>query len=140
MDNFLGNIQWSEVGGLVMAIVFVVYIFERAWKLYKEVAHRNGRGKGDKDEDQPGRPKCVPEGVDMRVMAQQVDALLTMHEVFDDDGVRVWYVRRSFYDLMAKSEDALTKISALLPHLVDNQLRMDRRLENLQQTLMRKEP
>ena len=132
MESFIGQIDWSEVGGFVMAVVFVVYIFERAWKLYKEAA---GKNKHNKDDD-PGRARqrCIPTDVDVRAMAQQVSALHEMHEVFDDDGVRLWYVRRSFYQMMENSSEALQKISAILPMLLDNQQKMDKRLEEIQHT------
>ena len=57
-----------------------------------------------------------------------------LHEVFDDDGVRLWYVRRSFYQMMENSSEALQKISAILPMLLDNQQKMDKRLEEIQHT------
>jgi len=129
MDSFIGQIDWSEVGGFVMAVVFVVYIFERAWGLYQKATHK---GNKDDEDEEASRSRCVPPDVDVRRMAQQVNELHAMHEVFDDDGVRLWYVRRSFYEMMEKSADALQKISAILPTLLGNQQKMDKRLEEIQ--------
>lgn len=129
MDSFIGQIDWSEVGGFVMAVVFVVLIFERAWGLYQKATHKGN--KDGKDDKEP-QSCSIPPDVDVRRMAQQVNDLHAMHEVFDDDGVRLWYVRRSFYEMMEKSADALQKISAILPTLLGNQQKMDKRLEEIQ--------
>jgi hypothetical protein len=129
VDGLIGAIDWSQVGGFVMAAVFVVLVFERAWKLFEKVTGRNEENDEDEEES---RTRCVPLDVDMRKMARQINDLHEMHDVFDPDGVRVWYVRRSFYEMMEKSSEALQKISAILPTLVGNQQKMDRRLEDIQ--------
>jgi hypothetical protein len=137
MDNLISQIDWSEVGGFVMAVAVVVVLFERAWKLFERVTHRS---KGNDDDDEEDHQHtCIPPDVDVRKMAHRVNELHEMHEVFDSDGVRVWYVRRSFYEMMEKSSEALQKISALLPTLISNQQRMDNRLESIQHNTQRKD-
>jgi len=137
VDTFLSQIDWSQVSGFVMAVAVVVFIFERAWTLYQKATHRD---KGDKDDEDSEPVNCrVPPDVDVRGMAQQIAELYDMHEVFDSDGVRVWYLRRSFYEMMEKSSEALQKISALLPLLVDNQRKMDHRLEDIQHNTQRRD-
>jgi len=130
VDGLIGQIDWSQVGGLVVSAVFVILVFERAWKLFEKVSNRD-KDEDSEDEGEP-RIRCVPPDVDLRRMAQQVNDLHEMHEVFDPDGVRVWYVRRSFYDMMQQTTEALQKISVLLPTLVGNQQKMDSRLEDIQ--------
>jgi hypothetical protein len=137
VDGIIAAIDWSQVGGLVVSAVFVILVFERAWKLFEKVTNRN-KEEDDEDEEEP-RPRCVPPDVDLRKMAQQVNDLHEMHEVFDPDGVRVWYVRRSIYRMMEQSSEALQKISAILPTLVGNQQKMDRRLEDIQHNTQRKD-
>jgi hypothetical protein len=129
MDHLIGQIDWSEVGGFVMAVAVVFILFERAWKLFERATHKK---KHDDDDEEDPLSRCIPADVDVRRMAHQIDELYEMHEVFDQDGVRVWYVRRSFYEMMEKSSEALQKISALLPAMLDNQRKMDDRLEQIQ--------
>jgi hypothetical protein len=137
MEHLIGQIDWSEVGGFIMAVAVVFILFERAWKLFERVTHKGK--KGDDDDEKGPMSRCVPADVDVRRMAHQIDELHEMHEVFDQDGVRVWYVRRSFYEMMEKSSEALQKISALLPAMLDNQRKMDDRLEEIQHNTQRKE-
>jgi hypothetical protein len=137
VDGIIGQIDWSQAGGFVMTAVFVILVFERAWKLFEKVTSRN-KEDDEEDEEEP-RIRCVPPDVNLRRMAQQINDLHEMHDVFDPDGVRVWYVRRSFYEMMEKSSEALQKISALLPTLVGNQQKMDQRLEDIQHNTQRKD-
>jgi hypothetical protein len=56
-------------------------------------------------------------GVDLLKMAQQIDRLDEMHARTDEDGVPVWYVRRSLEKAVADLNEAIRHQTELLQAL-----------------------
>jgi hypothetical protein len=123
---------WQEIGGFIMAVGVVLYIVREVWKMISAtVAQKNGETK--KSSPVPG---CrLPPDVDIRRLSRQINDLYEWHSVCDDDGVRLWYVRRSVYDMLAQSTQALERISAVLPMLAENQQQMRKELERIQREM-----
>ena len=65
-------------------------------------------------------------GVDLLKMAQQIDRLDEMHAKTDEDGVPVWYVRRSLEKTVADLNEAIRYQTELL-QLLTQELKEMRR-------------
>jgi deoxyribodipyrimidine photolyase-like uncharacterized protein len=50
-------------------------------------------------------------GVDVNKVVKQIDELHAWHNKEDDDGVKVWYVRKSLEDAIEKLASAINKLS-----------------------------
>jgi hypothetical protein len=56
-------------------------------------------------------------GVDLLRMAQQIDRMAEMHAKTDEDGVPVWYVRRSLEKALIELGEAIRNQTELLQQL-----------------------
>ena len=65
-------------------------------------------------------------GIDLAKMARQVDRLSELHAKTDEDGVPVWYVRRSLESAIVSLQDAIRAQTDLLRELTV-EIRRERR-------------
>lgn len=56
-------------------------------------------------------------GIDLQKMSRQIDRLAEQHNTFDEDGVPVWYVRRSLEKTLDNLQDAIRAQTDLLKEL-----------------------
>lgn len=64
-------------------------------------------------------------GIDLQTMSRQIDDLHDWHNKADDEGVKLWYVRRSLETAIVKLSENIELETKLLD-------RIDRRLEHIE--------
>jgi hypothetical protein len=69
-------------------------------------------------------------GIDLNKLSRQIEDLHQWHNVNDDEGVKIWYFRRSFEDAIQKLADNIELECKLLD-------RIDRRLERVEEKVDR---
>jgi len=67
-------------------------------------------------------------GIDLHKMGVQLNELHKWHDVADDEGVKIWYVRRSLEDAIAKLATNIELETRVLE-------KMDRRMERIESKL-----
>ena len=133
-------IDYSQLGPIVAYIFLGLFMLKQVWDLVSPIVNKKLGTNGN------GKPGCVPVDVDLRVMASQVqqlcqattsistsllpmtrqiDEMYQWHSVQDDDGVKIWYVRRSFYDAIERHNEELHKLTAILTELWHEQQAMN---------------
>jgi hypothetical protein len=77
-------------------------------------------------------------GIDWKKQERMIGQLHEWHDQKDNDGVRVWYVRRSLEDAMnrladsiEKQNDVATKQSNALERMVDRIERLENKIEEI---------
>lgn len=60
-------------------------------------------------------------GIDLHLMARQLDDLHAWHSVKDDEGVRIWYVRKSLETAIGKLSENIGKELIIL-HKIEGRL------------------
>ena len=63
-------------------------------------------------------------------MSKQLDELHQWHNVVDDDGVKVWYVRRSLEQAIVRFAGAVEKQTIVLERMMDRLERIEGRLDD----------
>jgi prefoldin subunit 5 len=61
-----------------------------------------------------------------------MDEIHQWHNVQDEDGVKIWYVRRSFYESIERHNEELHKLTAILTELVHEQRGVAQTLKTLE--------
>ena len=69
-------------------------------------------------------------GIDLQVLNRQIEDLHRWHAVSDEEGVKIWYVRRSLEEAVKKLADNIELECKLLD-------RIDRRLERVEDKIER---
>jgi hypothetical protein len=119
------------VAGGVAAVVLML----RELRLFFEGRGKNGRSRN-------GKSSCISEEsvsrindihsemakVDLKDMEDKVDQLHTWHAKTDEDGVFIWYVRRSLENAITNLNTHLSTLSDVLGKLVTMQERMEERI------------
>jgi len=139
-------IDYGQLGPILSYILLGLFMLKWVWDMVSPMINK----KLGSSEDNPGGG--LPADVDMRLMASQVaqlcesssaiakallpmgrqiDTLHTWHNVNDEDGVKVWYIRRSFYEAIRKHNQELETLSLILRELVAEQKRMKESYESL---------
>jgi len=120
------TIDLSSIAAIIGLVLLGVLVFERIWtKLLPLIQERreqkNGHGEETSAEAVVSVSRCVLTDADARQMVRYINDLHDWHDRFDDDGVRVWYIRRSFYDSMERHNEELQKLTAILTELTREQ-------------------
>lgn len=67
-------------------------------------------------------------GIDLPKIARQIDELHKWHAKEDDDGVKVWYVRRSLEDTLKTLADNIAHQTNILQEIHREQIELFRQL------------
>jgi len=68
-------------------------------------------------------------GIDLQKMSRQTDSLYDWHNVRGEDGVPVWYVRKSLEEAMITLADNLLRQTEILNRIYDEQKDMRREMK-----------
>ena len=79
---------------IAVMIVVIGFVFDKFWNLLRA------------------------KGVDLKRMADQIQVLTEQHSQTDDDGVPVWYFRKSYADTLESIGKSLGGINILLERMV----------------------
>ena len=71
---------------------------------------------------------------------QLIKDLHEWHAVTDSDGVKVWYVRKSLTDSVAKLADSIQAFSGIIQNMATTQAQQTGVLEKISERLMRNKP
>jgi len=148
--------QWDTIGPFLAAVGVGLLILERVWKMVEKYIPRpNGsaaraeedRARAEAEQTRVLSELCArvqqlidwhkpgtapPADVDMREMARQVGDLHEWHSQRDDDGVFVWWIRRSFYKALEQNTQALEKLASLVAEFTREQHENNAKLDALQ--------
>ena len=115
-------IDYSQLGPIVAYIFLGLFMLKQVWDLVSPLINKKLGTNGN------GKPGSIPTDVDLRPMesqvqqlcqatasisisllpiARQIDEMHAWHAVTDKDGVKIWYVRRSFYEAIERHNDVL---------------------------------
>jgi len=100
----------GQLGGVLAGAIVVAVILREIAKIVLPLI-------GKKGDSAKQIHKCVPEDVDLRKMAHQVDDLHEWHDVRDADGAPVWYLRKSLLETMDTIAKSQTQIAEVLKSL-----------------------
>lgn len=114
--------------GVVVAFIAIERLLEKVVPMLLKRNHKH------KEEAIP--PACnVPADVDLRLMQHRLAELHTWHDQRDEDGVKIWYLRQSFYRMMEGLKDTEDKIAGSLRELVTMNKELCRRTQAIEDKL-----
>lgn len=134
------GINWIELTKNVYVLVGVlasVLVFREIFKLIRPILERKLNGGKTPPIELPcvKEGRCVPADVAVRKMAEQVKDLHDWHSVTDEEGVKIWYVRRSFYETLERLHATEEKIAGILQELVRSNTNVERALDRVEQKI-----
>lgn len=129
------DLEWLQIGGIIGGVVAVVFIFREITAFVKPWIDRKA---GGVEQEPSARTRCVPDDVNLRRMAAQIEDLHEWHDKTDEDGAPVWYVRSSMTRIVEKLADNQTQMAKVLERLAireeltgDAVARIEKRLQHL---------
>lgn len=126
--NVLANpVGTAEIGGIVAFSMAVVELIK--FLVSKVISAQQKSAATD-------RAKATEEK--LVKISKQVDELHAWHDIVDDEGVKIWYVRRSLEEAISKLHTSIDKQTEVLANMVrgqqsivDTLVRLDKNIERM---------
>lgn len=151
MDNLLGTwLGQVGVGGIFLILVLrMVLDFVSKYEQRKAAAKSGGGDIAAQRSATTGEHSILERKLivllkKVEIIEKQTDDLHQWHAKEDDDGVKIWYVRRSLEDAMMKLAESMDRQTQVLAevareqrHVVDGQKAVIERISKLTEDLPR---
>jgi hypothetical protein len=124
--------EGSILIGFIAAALLIreVLSFVRPLLEKRAAVKRAANGEGEPEAEEIHR--CIPADVDMREIYHWLKDLYAWHSVEDDDHVKVWYIRKSFYTMIEQLAKANDNIASSLQELVATERQLCARLDSVE--------
>ena len=130
--------DWNALikeGSILIGFIAAALLIREVLSFVRPMLEKRAAAKRAKNgEEEPAEEvhRCIPEDVDMREIYHWLKDLYAWHSVEDEDHVKVWYIRKSFYMMMEQLSKANDNIASALQELVATERQLCARLENVE--------